>query len=253
MLNNVQNQFFACKLLLRISIFFLVLCASVLGYVWYYAYRYTNNAVDPSSIPVIFANQASHRTRPIDPGGVVFSNQDKEIYSILDHSSRENDKIIIKNSVNNDEALMVLQDADANADKPDVQDTKTESDAIKVESTPSQIKTASDKNHKAELKTSELKDKVSKKIFDLAQNKEMHNNTPSKQYKLDFGLVEKSDHELFKRKIQKLIKNISGVHIYAVKKNTGGYSVTGSCNDIATAKKVCNIVNKAHIMCKIKE
>lgn len=91
-----------------LQIMFFVLTVAVLLTLSYYAHKYTRKNVNLEEIPLITANNTDLRYKPDNPGGVIFSNQDKEIYkSIAKTESKAQEEVHIKN--NEDMATVLSQ------------------------------------------------------------------------------------------------------------------------------------------------
>src|SRR3954466_6354345 len=67
----------------NISILLFVFAIMILAIVWHYAHKYTVHIPTMEELPYIKAQDDIHRIKPADPGGVIFMNQDKEIYKYL--------------------------------------------------------------------------------------------------------------------------------------------------------------------------
>ncbi len=70
-----------------IGIVFLLMCASILIYLSYNAFKYSKLPTSINEIPLIKADYTPIRVVPNDPGGVQILNQDKLIYNNLQDPS----------------------------------------------------------------------------------------------------------------------------------------------------------------------
>lgn len=76
--------------LLWMQLLFLAAAVLFFSIICYTAYTYTVKPINMEQIPLIQKDEMPLRTKPDNPGGIVFSNQDKAIYNNLrDSSSNE--------------------------------------------------------------------------------------------------------------------------------------------------------------------
>ncbi len=76
----------------------------LLAIVWYYAYKYMVVTVPIHNLPIVTKTLSVVRHKPLDPGGVIFSNQDKEIYKSLGQNKHQAEEIVVVPAVNTNSA-----------------------------------------------------------------------------------------------------------------------------------------------------
>lgn len=100
-LTNVKLSWrFQLAFLIIASIFFITTC--------YVSYVHTVKPVETDAIPIISSDNLPIRSKPEDPGGIVFSNQDKSIYNNLRNNILDEPELNHEHVENNHDVYNII-------------------------------------------------------------------------------------------------------------------------------------------------